>query len=334
MPISAARAFVGVVLALVAATLGARADDAAAAPPRDCRSRVLVLSAMPVELSPLLSSTRVSRTVTVDGRDFFVGRLKGRDVVLAMTRIGPVNATATTRLALRTFRCGSRSLIGAIVFSGVAGGDWIGDVVVPARWTLDDGRTWSRTDRGMLATASGLVRAHSPLAQQTPVGDPLCTCVVDPSTVSTVAVEHAPAVRVGGDGHTTDPFGGRAIPCVPGGSDVFGCDPCPAAAHQVRDVAGFPTGILPFADPGFLAGYLKPTSGSGARYAVEDEETAAVARVAAVAHLPFIGFRGVSDGGGDPLGLPGFPVQFFYYRQLASDNAAVVTMDFLRTWRG
>jgi hypothetical protein len=45
--------------------------------------------------------------------------------------------------------------------------------------------------------------------------------------------------------------------------------------------------------------------------------------------VPFIGFRAVSDGGGDPLHLPGFPVQFFYYRQLAADNAARVTLAFL-----
>jgi len=38
----------------------------------------------------------------------------------------------------------------------------------------------------------------------------------------------------------------------------------------------------------------------------------------------------VSDGGGDPLGLPGFPVQFFYYRQLAADNAALVTAAVLK----
>jgi hypothetical protein len=41
----------------------------------------------------------------------------------------------------------------------------------------------------------------------------------------------------------------------------------------------------------------------------------------------------VSDGGGDPLSLPGFPFQFFYYRQLAADNAAITTLAFLASWR-
>jgi hypothetical protein len=59
---------------------------------------------------------------------------------------------------------------------------------------------------------------------------------------------------------------------------------------------------------------------------MEDMETAAVARVAAEREIPFVGFRGVSDGAGDPLDLPGFPVQFFAYYRVAADNAAAATV--------
>ena len=48
--------------------------------------------------------------------------------------------------------------------------------------------------------------------------------------------------------------------------------------------------------------------------------------------VPFLGVRSVSDGKGDPLNLPGFPVQFAVYRQLAGNNAAAVTVAFLRAW--
>ena len=61
-------------------------------------------------------------------------------------------------------------------------------------------------------------------------------------------------------------------------------------------------------------------------------ETAAVARVAAEKHVPFIGFRALSDGLGDPLMLPGFPAQFFVYRQYAAENAAAVELAFLSSW--
>ncbi|MFN8544711.1 MAG: hypothetical protein U0807_10995 [Candidatus Binatia bacterium] len=60
-------------------------------------------------------------------------------------------------------------------------------------------------------------------------------------------------------------------------------------------------------------------------------ETAAVAAVAAARGVPFLGVRGVSDGTGDPLGLPGFPAQFFAYYRLAADNAAAVVARLLAT---
>ena len=58
-----------------------------------------------------------------------------------------------------------------------------------------------------------------------------------------------------------------------------------------------------------------------------------MASVAAQHRVPFLGVRGVSDGQGDPLHLPGVPSQFFVYRQLAGNNAAAVTMAFLHEWK-
>ena len=301
--------------------LGAARNDSS------CTSYTLVLSAMPIELGPILAQEKVTKKLTVDGHDFFVGTLRGRHVVLSLTGIGPVNATHRTQQALDTFRCGHRSSIGSVVFSGVAGGDWIGNVIVADRWTLDHGKTFVAVDRHMLATARRVAKSRLPLEQKAPAGDPACGCVLAPDTVSTVSVTHKPAVEVGGAGDTTDPFSGRALPCAPGGGDVFGCEPC-IVQENGDHASQFATGIVPFADPSFFTGYGSSTASSG-KYVAEDEETAAVATVAAKAHVPFIGFRAVSDGGGDPLGLPGFPVQFFYYRQLAADNAAIVTMAFL-----
>ena len=63
-----------------------------------------------------------------------------------------------------------------------------------------------------------------------------------------------------------------------------------------------------------------------------DMETAAVAQVAKANNTPFLAFRALSDGLGDRLHLPGFPFQFFFYYQLAADNAAKVTLAFLRAW--
>ena len=312
-----------------------------------CNHPILVVSAMPIEISPLLTSAKITKTVTVGDRDFYVGTLRGHNVVLAMTRIGPVNATTATKLALKTFRCDGRPAFSAAVFSGVAGGDYIGDVAVPTRWTLDNGTSWLPVDKRMLATAKTLEHAKLGLEQKSPVGDPLCTCVIDPDTVAANSVLHKPVLKVGGNGLTSDPVGGKAIPCVPGGNDVTGCDPCPVERHPARDASAFPAALVAFVGVDAFSGYLQPAGKSKYTYTAVDEETAAVDKVVTAAHIPFIGFRAASDGsatdggtmppGGDPIFGPlgiGFPVTFFYYRQISSDNAAIATMAFLTRWKG
>jgi nucleoside phosphorylase len=72
-------------------------------------------------------------------------------------------------------------------------------------------------------------------------------------------------------------------------------------------------------------------SGSG-QFIESDDETGAVAAVANSHRVPFIGFRGISDGSPDPLMLPGFPAQFVVYDQLAADNAAAMTLAFVGAW--
>src|SRR5439155_22291106 len=98
------------------------------------------------------------------------------------------------------------------------------------------------------------------------------------------------------------------------------------------DVAGFAKGIVPFLDPGFFFAYFQNPPSSGSKYVPDDMETAAVAKVAHANGLPFIAFRALSDGKGDPLMLPGFPFQFFVYKQLAAGNGAKVTLAFLKAW--
>src|SRR5437899_591703 len=111
--------------------------SATAASAGGCVRRTLVVSAMPVELQPLLAHTAAPHTITVTGHHYFVGSLSGRDVVLTLTGIGPVNAGQATQAALTAFRCGHGGGINGIAFSGVAGGNFIGNVAVPTRWTSD-----------------------------------------------------------------------------------------------------------------------------------------------------------------------------------------------------
>lgn len=315
----------GLALALL---VGALVPSVADAGPRPCGHRVLVLSAMPLELNPLVAQANLERTVRVDGRTFYLGRLAGVDVALALTGIGPVNATETATAAFEHLGCS----FDAAVFSGVAGSvSSIGDVVVPQRWTADGGTTFLAVDPALYALAGRLPGLALPLSQDVPVGDAACLCGgVDAATP--VHLPQRPQVRVGGVGETSDPFGGSAAPCTYGGGDIAGCEPCVLSGDPAADTETF-AGNAPEL-PALLTGMLAPPPTTTTTAAAQDQETAAVAVVARRFAVPFLGLRGVSDGPGDPLGLPGFPAQFAVYRQLAGNNAAVATTAFLRLWGG
>ena len=313
---------VSLLLALVGLAVPASAAPHRAA----CRERVLVLSAMPLELNPLVDKAQLSDPVERDGRTFHPATLAGVDVVLAMSGIGPVNATQTAKTGLALPGCRFR----AVLFSGVAGSTgYIGDVAVPRRWTLDEGKTWRSVDPRMLGVARRLDAKALGLTQDVPVGDAACACPgVDAATPA-----HLPTpvrLRVGGDGATTDPFDGRAVPCVPGGGDIAGCEPCITLPGTVNNAGRFAERAPDL--PDVLQGVFGGQASSTMQVDAVDEETAAVNAVAAAHGVPFLGFRGVSDGKGDPLGLPGFPVQFAVYRQLAADNAAATVIGFLKAW--
>jgi nucleoside phosphorylase len=316
-----------VVAGVVAGSLSAGAMAATAPPP--CAHPVLILSAMPLELNPLFANAKIAatRTVRIGDRKFYSGTLDGVPVVLALTGIGPVNATETAAAAFDHFRCG----FAAALFSGVAGSnDNIGDVIVPQRWTLNNGRTWVGTDPAMFSIARRLAGpTRVKLARDLPLGDAACLCGgADASTP--VHLPQRPVVRVGGAGQTTDPFGGQPAPCVWGGGDIAGCEPCVLSGDPARDSANFLANAP--ALPALLKGVFAPAPPATAASAAQDEETAAVDTVAHRYGVPFLGVRAVSDGKGDPLHLPGFPSQFFVYRQLAGNNAAAVTMAFLKAW--
>jgi len=130
-----------------------------------------------------------------------------------------------------------------------------------------------------------------------------------------VCMPQEPAVVVGGVGQSSDPFGGAPFPCQPDGGDLFGCDVVSGDGASGAAVGRHVLASLASVDA------EAPVA--------NDMETAAIAREATVRGLPFIAFRAVSDGAGDPLELPGFPAQFFAYYHLAALNAAAATVAFL-----
>jgi len=289
----------GIAVALSLCVVACGGDDEAP-PTSPPPAPVAVLGAFPAELAALLDRATVEETIEIDGHSFRSGTLGGVPVVMAMTGIGLVNATMTTRMLLANFE------VSGIVVSGVAGSPLrIGDVAVPETWTLADGIPIP-VSPDWLALAEQLAAANIILTQ--------CTEVPTAET-NPVCLPFAPVVVVGGIGRSTDSFGERPFPCQPTNDRVFGCD-----------VAGAAAGV-PVKDHGAMRGL--GDEGEVAP-AAEDMETAAVAREARAAGVRFISFRATSDGREDPLMLPGFPAQFFAYYPLASDNAAAATTAFLQ----
>jgi nucleoside phosphorylase len=286
----------------------------------------LVLAAFPAEADALLSHTVLDPhpAVRADRRHFYLGSIGGKKVIVAMTGIGLVNATATARTAFARFACGSSVGIVAVLFSGVAGGGArvsIGDVTVPARWTLDGGATFHPVDAGMLAAAQALdvdLESVNYLRHNAP-------------RVKLADLKRRPRLVVGGDGSSFDNNNGQAFPCIPNGGGVFGCQPRRAPDRSLLYTGNFFRATGPWLRKALVTN-LNIAWVADPAFDATDNETAAVQAVADAHGVPFLGIRGISDGAGDPLHLPGFPFQFFCYKQLAAENAARVAAAFLRSW--
>ena len=267
---------------------------------------VAVLSAFPAELAAYLEHATVSETVLVGDKVFRLGVLGGVPVVMGVTGIGLLNATMTTHAVLERFA------VRGVVVSGVAGSPLlIGDVTVPATWTTTDGATYSAhpewLDMAQGIAASGTVSLDRCTLVPSKSQDPVC-------------VLGDPAIVVGGVGMSSDPFGNTPFPCQPSGNDLYGCDVVPVATPSVAALDRHAMAAL--------------ASAAAEAPVVNDMETAAIAAEAAAKGVPFIAFRAVSDGAGDPLKLGPFPFQFTAYYHLAAHNAAAAMVAFLERLAG
>lgn len=305
-----------------------------------CTLRTLILSAYPAEADSVLSKTTLDKSPVVKAKThtFYAGTISGKPVLVGMTGIGLVNASNATEDALTNLTCNStHTFVGAVLFSGVAGSTskaQIGDVAAPRRWTLDDGKTFHPVDPAMLAAAAALAAAKAPtLGSQETAGNPGCTGV-DPKFVPLVDLARVPKVHVGGDGASADSLGGQAGECIPDAGDFFGCQPCDAPDRSPADPQATVSGATSWLsqNAGGIVGAA--SSAAGKTYDAIDEETAAVQTVADKHTVPFLGFRGISDGPGDPLSLPNASLEFYLYKQLAADNVAAAVEQYMLIWNG
>lgn len=289
--------FVILVASLVAAGCGSDGEPLC---PSGDQPPLAVLSAFPAELGAVLQHSSGTELLVVDGQRFRRAQVGRHPGIIAMTGIGLANARRVASLTIQHFAPR------AVLVVGVAGSRRvpIGSVVVPRRWMLRDGREftvylpwWNLVHRIAARAEADLQRCTS---AQLP-GGPLPVCMPE-----------APRLLAVDLGLSDDPFAGRPFPCQEGGDDLYGCD-VPAANAAARTKQS----------PVHLA------TQAAAEPSIQDMETAAIAEVAAQAGIPFVAFRAVSDGLGDPLSLGGFLAQFSAYYRYAASNAAAAARRFL-----
>jgi nucleoside phosphorylase len=293
------------------------------------QQRTLVLTAFPAEADAILARTTLDENpvVVVHRRHYYLGTLGGKKVIVAMTGIGMKNAADSTEEALTHFCPESGVAVNAVVFAGVAGGHGrtqIGDVAVPARWASGDGTTWHAVDPEMLDVAGQLAVK---LERTCRVRGPL-------SRLRLVDLKREPQLHVGGGGCSDDNNNGAAFPSIPFAGSVFGPQPLAAPDFSTLFAGNIFRAIGPFVVRGIISNIAGLATATTPPVDAVDQETAAAQQVADAHGVPFLGIRGMSDGPGDPLNLPGYPLTFFLYKQIAAGNAAIVTEAFLRNWDG
>src|SRR3989441_8029683 len=193
---------------------------------------VLILSAYPTEGAKLLAAAApVTEVGLFNGRRFFAGTIAGKNVVMGLTGIGLVDADRTTRAVLAYLE-DSDFGVKAIVFSGVAGSSYnIGDVIVPDNWTDDLEHSAPpyppyRVSRRLYSIAARRLPGKVALDPNLYVEDEACTGLRPPLSTPVRVGDLQLRMNRGDEGHSSDPSGGRAVPCVTLGGDLLGCEAC------------------------------------------------------------------------------------------------------------
>ncbi|HEX9916202.1 MAG TPA: 5'-methylthioadenosine/S-adenosylhomocysteine nucleosidase [candidate division Zixibacteria bacterium] len=98
--------------------------------------KVAIIYAFSTEGELLKSQTKLVKKFDINGREFYLGKLKGTSVVIVNSGVGMTNSAMTTQLVIDRFYPEK------IIFTGICGGidssNKIGDVVIPEKWVTHD----------------------------------------------------------------------------------------------------------------------------------------------------------------------------------------------------
>lgn len=95
-----------------------------------------IIGAMEQEISLLAQSMKIDETRTIGMRNYYTGKLFGKDAVLVFSKCGKVSAASAVTTLIETFK------VDMVIFTGVAGGADprlnIGDIVVADKLVQHD----------------------------------------------------------------------------------------------------------------------------------------------------------------------------------------------------
>jgi adenosylhomocysteine nucleosidase len=277
----------------------------------DAVPRPGVMAAYEPEWVVLEKTIQHRKEYTMNGTRFLTGEIEGKPVLLFLSGVSMVNAAMTTQFALDHFN------INRIVFSGIAGGAdptlSIGDVVVPRQWSQYLEMIFANKKKGdytLPEYAKNRKRIENfgmmfpqpvTVTQKGHVGMEERFWFLADSNLLAAANKVA---------HSSIKF----KKCTTGGYCV--------TQQPKMIVGGNGVSGQVFADNKKFREYTFRVF----KAEVQDMETAAVAHVAYTNNIPFIAFRSVSDlaGGGASQN------EEETYCQLASDNAAMAVVSFLK----
>jgi adenosylhomocysteine nucleosidase len=308
----------------------------------DCTPRIGIVSAFGEEAAILVGATRDAKTWTIHGKRFTTGTLRGNRVVIVLSGVSMINAAMTTQTLLDHFR------IERLVMSGISGGvdpaGRVGDVLVPASWSMPMEVYWSH-DASLPApcgTPGDLACLGLRLAQRD--GGPLPSFVLPGGAETGLFVRENHLERSGGPeageyvldypvdatmlevARSLAPRLARCGPKAARNGDEPDPKLCVAAQPQLV-VGGRGVSGTAFLANAAYRRYL--FEALGAR--TVDMETAALAHVARANGVPYIAFRSLSDlAGAETFNAD---VGALFASGLAEQNESAVTLAFLDAWR-
>ena len=272
----------------------------------DDTPRIAVLAAMATELSALRKALTDAAEHGVAGASFTTGRLAGKAVVLAGCGVSMVNAAMSAQRTLDLFD------VTHVVVSGCAGGVdpdlKVGDVFVASQWGQYLEVVMGREGPSGFEPASGIPSGYGNFGMMFP--KPVTVTGPNGQTERRFWFPAAPAMLAAARKLS-------AAVVLSKGAGAAQLDKAPKVVVGGNGVSG-----AALVNNTELRDYVFATFEAG----VLDCESAAVAHVAWCNAKPFVAVRGLSSlagaGDGDKL--------YTAFNQLASDNAALVTMGILR----